>query len=210
MNSKTLYRIGIAGVVLFVLATVLAHLQMNRFYPMSQYISESFALGTPYGSYLRYLGVLPSGILITLFTIKVPNLVEDYSPAKWGFYLFAIFYGLGTVIIAFFPCEMGCSRGRSDIGTLQMMHNAFGMLTYFVSPFALVLIGTKLKGLLLNGNLSAVSFVCGFLSLVFIYLFATGPEGNFVGLFQRLAEATFLFWIVYTAINVKTCYTSKK
>ncbi|NNC85417.1 MAG: DUF998 domain-containing protein, partial [Bacteroidia bacterium] len=144
MNSKTLYRIGIAGVVLFVLATVLAHLQMTRFYPMSQYISESFALGTPYGSYLRYLGILPSGILITLFTFKIPNLIEDYSPAKWGFYLFAIFYGLGTVLVAFFPCEMGCSRGRSDIGTLQMMHNAFGMLTYFVSPFALVLIGTKL------------------------------------------------------------------
>lgn len=209
MKSKTLYWVGISGVILFVLAAILAHLQMKRFYPMSQYISESFALGTPYGTYLRYLGILPSGMLITLFAMNVPRLVEDYQPAKLGFYLFALFYGVGTILMAFFPCEYGCSRGQSDISALQAAHNTMGMLTYFLSPFALVLIGTKLKGLLLNGNVSAVSFICGFASLLFVYLFVTGLEGNYVGLFQRIAEAIFLTWIVYTAINIKYCYPSK-
>lgn len=209
MRSKTLYWVGISGVILFVLASFLAHLQMNRFYPMSQYISESFALGTPYGTYLRFLGILPSGILFTLFAIKVPALVDDYKPAKWGFYLFALFYGMGTVLIAIFPCEFGCSRGQSEISTIQAIHNALGMLTYFLTPFALIFIGTKLKGLLLNGNLSAVSFVSGFASLLFVYLFVTGLEGNFAGLFQRFAEAIFLIWILYTATNIKNCYPSK-
>lgn len=209
MKSKTLYWIGISGVILFVLATVLAHLQMNRFYPMAQYISESFALGTPYGVYLRYLGILPSGILFILFAIKVPALVDDYSPAKLGFYLFAIVYGFGTVLEAVFPCEISCSRGQSIISSLQVLHNTFVLITYFITPFVLVFIGTKLKGLLLNGNLSAVSFVCGFASLLFVYLFVTGLEGNFAGLFQRLAEGTFLIWIIYTATNIKNCYPSK-
>lgn len=203
MKSKAIFWIGIIGVFLFVASTIAAQLQLRTYYPLSQYISESFALGTPYGFYLRYFGLMPAGILFTIFAFSVPSLIDDYKPAKWGFYLFAIFYGLGTVLVAVFPCEYGCSRHLNTDSTLQLAHNLIGVFTYLITPFGLLLIGIKLKGLLIDGYLSTVSLFCGFAAIAFAYTFLSELDGDFAGLYQRMIEASMLIWMVYTAFLVR-------
>ena len=207
MKSKIIFWVGIIGVVLFVSSAVLAQIQLRTFYPLSQYISESFALGTPYGLYLRYFGLFPAGVLFIIFAFSIPSLVDDYKPAKFGFYLFAMFYGIGTILVALFPCEYGCSRHLNSIGTLQILHNLFGLLTYLLTPFSLLLVGIKLKGLLINSQLSAVSLVFGFASLVLVYAFLSGLDGDFAGLYQRMIEASLLIWILYVAFSLRKMKT---
>ena len=67
MNSKTVYRIGIMGVVLFATSSILGGLLIEDYDPLRQLISETYAIDVTYGLYLRMFGVIPSGILFTLF-----------------------------------------------------------------------------------------------------------------------------------------------
>ncbi len=67
MNNKTTFLIGIIGVSLFVVSSVLGGFLIENYNMASQLISESYAIDTEYGIILRIFGYIPSGILITLF-----------------------------------------------------------------------------------------------------------------------------------------------
>ena len=70
--------IGFLGVVFFISATILGGLQFSNYSHVSQLISESYAIGTPYGVQLRYLGFIPSGIFITAFAfLAIKNLPKS-------------------------------------------------------------------------------------------------------------------------------------
>ncbi len=67
MSNKLLFMIGILGVTFFSVASVLGGFQFEDYDPISQYISETMAVDTPYGKSLRIFGYIPSGILLTIF-----------------------------------------------------------------------------------------------------------------------------------------------
>ena len=58
---------GISGVGLFVVTCVLGGWQFEEYSHISQYISETYAMGTPHGKLLRFLGFIPSGLLLATF-----------------------------------------------------------------------------------------------------------------------------------------------
>ena len=67
MNNKSVFWIGILGVLFFAIPSIIGGFQINNYNPVSQFISESMAIGTPNGKLLRYYGYIPSGILLSLF-----------------------------------------------------------------------------------------------------------------------------------------------
>lgn len=93
------------GVFLFVTASNIGGLQIEEYNFTGQYISESFSEGLPNVVLLRYMYIF-SGFLLLLFGFMALQALKLSKIAKSGFYLFGIFYGLGTVTVLCFHATL--------------------------------------------------------------------------------------------------------
>ena len=145
MKNKFTFLIGILGVSLFIVSSIVGGFLIENYSILSQYISETYAIDTEYGVILRTFGYIPSGILLTLFCFIGVTYFQPSKLIKIGFYGIGIFYGLATVIVGIFPCDSGCSKQLVDPSTSQIIHNLMGLLTYIFVPICMILIGVGLK-----------------------------------------------------------------
>ncbi|NND10565.1 MAG: DUF998 domain-containing protein [Flavobacteriaceae bacterium] len=203
MTKIILFWFGILGVLLFVIAAILGGFQFDDYSHIQQFISESYATGTPYGNQLRYFMYLPSGILLSLFAFFAPRHFPKSKIISIAFGLFAVFYGLGTIVVSVFPCDEGCNRELIDPTISQIIHNLMGGLTYMIVPFAIIAIGIQTKSWQNYRAFAMMTLSCGSIALVFAWLMMANPNGNYIGLFQRLVEGSILFWVVNTAVKIK-------
>ena len=70
MNKRIIFWTGIIGVTLFSVSSILGGFQFDNYNPLSQYISETYAIDTPYGETIRYFGYIPSGLFLTFFAFS--------------------------------------------------------------------------------------------------------------------------------------------
>lgn len=164
MNNKIIYRIGILGVSLFVTASIVGGLLIEDYSVTSQYISESFAIDTVYGGYLRSFGYIPSGILIIVFCFYGSRTFQSLKLTKIGFLGLGIFYGLATIMVGLFPCDSGCNKEFINPSISQIIHNIAALLTYVFVPASLILVGIGLKKLPNFQRLSIQIITYGILS----------------------------------------------
>ncbi|WP_152286628.1 DUF998 domain-containing protein [Flavicella marina] len=202
MNNKNISFLGIIGVVLFLTSSILGGFLIDDYNIISQYISESYAIDTEYGKYLRTFGYIPSGILISTFCFLAVSYFHPSSQLKLGFYGIGIFYGLATVVVAIFPCDSGCNKELLNPSTSQLIHNFVGLLTYLFVPFFIILIGFQIKNTN-NTNFSLQSKVLGAINVLFVYLLFSNSTSIYVGLYQRMVELVFVLWIILCAIAIK-------
>lgn len=193
---------GVAGALLFISASILGGLQIEGYSFISQFISESYASGISNTNYLRYM-YMASGLLLALFGFMAPFVLPQAKNLKMGFFLFAIFYGLGTISTGFFPCDFGCPSDPENSSISQIIHNASGLLVYAVVPFCLMGIGLVSKKWKYDSKYSKVSLICGATACAFVVFLFGDAEGPFIGLFQRLVEGSILFWVFYTAFYIR-------
>lgn len=191
---------GILGVTFFVVTSILAGLQSSDYSHVSQLISESYSIDTPYGKFLRFLGYLPSGICLTIFAFSSARHFNKLNYAKVGFWGLGIFYGVATIVVSIFPCDKGCNKEFIDPSISQVIHNTTGLLTYIFTPLSLILIGIGLKGI--SNTLASLGFAAGLISILFIGILFSDPLSGFAGLFQRIIEGSILFWIVACSIVI--------
>ena len=194
---------AVLGALLFVGASVLGAEQIEGYSMIAQYISESYAAGLPNTQYLRYL-YIASGIFFALFAVMAPYEMPKSKGVKIGFFLFAIFYGLGTVTTGFFPCDIGCNPDPEIASLSQFIHNTVGFLVYATVPFCLIGIGFLSKKIIGPTKFSKTSLLCGAIAICFVVLLSGNPTGPFVGLFQRIIEGSILFWVVFTGYTIQT------
>jgi len=203
MKNKTIFWIGIIGVTLFAVPSILGGFQFENYNPISQYISESMAIDTPYGKILRYYGYIPSGILLAYFFLIAIKKFPKSKLIKIGFFGLIIFYGLATIIVGIFPCDKGCNKGWIDPSISQIIHNLTGFLTYIFVPVSLIIIGLGLQKLNNYKNFAKTTLICGLISFLFISILFTNPSSNYVGLYQRIIEVIFIIWIVNCSIQIR-------
>lgn len=203
MNKTTTFWLGIIGAILFIIPSVLGGFQFENYSHISQFISESYAFGTPYGVYMRFLGYVPSGILILLFAFSAWKLLPKSSLLKIGLIGFGIFYGIGTIIVGVFPCDTGCNKEFINPSVSQIIHNFSGALTYLFVPACLILIGISSRKWSNGKSISTISVFCGIMAFVFSMLLSSNPTGNYIGLFQRITEGFILFWLINIAFYIK-------
>lgn len=204
---KTLiFGAGILGTLLFVVASILGGAQIEGYSLVSQYISESYATGLPNTEYLRYM-YIASGILLALFGFMAPSEMPKSKGIKIGFFLFAIFYGFGTVTTGLFPCDIGCNPDPDKASLSQFFHNTAGFLVYAIVPFCLMGIGLSTKRITDATDISKISIICGVLAFAFVVLLFGNPTGPFIGLFQRIIEGSILFWVIYTTLHIRRTST---
>lgn len=203
MSGKAIFWTGILGVTLFGVASILGGFQFEDYNPMSQYISESMAVDTPYGQALRYFGYIPSGLLLTIFAFSALRKFPGSNFTKIGFWGLGIFYGIATVIVGIFPCDKGCSKELVEPSISQIIHNLTGSLTYVFVPISFIMIGIGLRKFKIHSGLSNIALLCGFNSIIFIGLLLTDPLAEYAGLYQRIIEGTFIIWIIACSIFIK-------
>lgn len=203
MNKQVIFLIGIIGVTLFSAASILGGFQFDNYNPLSQYISETYAIDTPYGQTLRYFGYIPSGIFLTIFAFSALRIFPKSSLIKTGFWGLGIFYGIATIIVGIFPCDKGCNRELVDPSISQLIHNLTGLLTYIFVPLSIIAIGLGLRQLKTQHGLSRIAILCGLNCVVFIGLLLTDPLSKYAGLYQRIIEGTFMIWIIVCSLFIK-------
>ena len=208
INQKA-FQYGILGATFFIVTTLLAGFQFENYSHTSQLISESYAIDSPYGIYLRMFGFIPSGLFIFLFSIHAKRIFSSSKKIKLGLTLFGIFYGLATVLVSIFPCDAGCNKELIDPSTSQLIHNTTGLLTYLIVPFSIILIGTALKKEKQYISLSRLSMFLGILSFFFVFIFFSEMSSPFIGLIQRVTEGTILLWMILFAIETKKIMSPK-
>ena len=201
MKRQVAFWSGLIGASLFVITSIIAGLQIEGYNFISQYISESYATGIPNSGYLKNLFII-SGICLAIFGWSATLNFKGYKSIQISFFLFAIFYGLGTITTGFFPCDYGCPSS-AEVSVSQFIHNATGFLTYVIVPFSLIGVGLASKKLPSASELSKVSLICGALSLAFVIILFGNPQGPYIGLFQRIIEGSILFWVMFTAFYIR-------
>jgi hypothetical protein len=202
MKHKITFLIGIVGVSLFVISSIIGGFLIDNYSVMSQYISESYAIDTEYGKILRIIGYIPSGFLIALFCFVAVRYFQSSKQLKIGFYGIGVFYGLATIVVAIFPCDSGCNKELIDPSSSQLIHNFVGSLTYLFVPIFMILIGLGLKKTS-NKWFSLQSILLGALSILFVYLLIANPNSGYIGIYQRMVEMFFVTWIIFCALAIK-------
>ena len=203
MTNKLVAYIGILGVSLFAIAAIVGPLLIDDYSVVSQYISESFASDTAYGRYLQYFGYVPSGILITIYCFSVPKYFPNSKLIVAGFFGLALFYGLGTVLVGFFPCDAGCPTDVIDSSLSQLIHNAIGSLTYIFLPISIFGVGLGLKKFEGYSRLSQIAMATAIISGIFIFILFSNPESDYRGVLQRVIETSFITFMVSSALRIK-------
>ena len=209
MSNKLLFYIGILGVSFFGLASFLGGFQFDDYDPISQYISETMALGTPYGKTLRFFGYIPSGILLAIFGFGAYKKFPKSNLVKIGFWGIGIFYGIATIVVGIFPCDIGCNKELVDPSISQTIHNMTGLLTYLFVPISIISIGIGLRKSKKHQGLSRMGIISGIICIVLVGLL-TDPLTNYAGLFQRILEGIFIIWIIACSIYIKNDANSEK
>lgn len=203
MSNKLIFFIGILGVSLFVVSSIVGGFLIENYSLTSQYISETYAIDTEYGIVLRSLGYIPSGILLTIFSFAGFKKLPQSKLTEIGFYGLGIFYGIATAIVGFFPCDSGCNKQFIDPSISQVIHNLMGFLTYMFVPICIILIGIGLKKSTNYNRLSIQAITYGVISILFVYLLFSNQNSKYLGLFQRMVEAVFIIWIITCSIAIK-------
>ena len=197
-----IFTAGVIGTFLFITASILGGIQIDGYSFISQFISESYATGIPNTAYLRYM-YIASGLLLAMFGFLAPYHISKGWGIKTGFFLFALFYGVGTITTGFFPCDIGCNPDPEMASLSQFIHNTAGFLTYSAVPFCLMGIGFSAKKSLNAVSFSKTSLICGILAFVFVILLFSNPTGDYKGLFQRIIEGSVLYWVIYVAFYIQ-------
>jgi len=195
---------GLLGVLFFVSATIIGGLQFSGYSHISQLISESYAMGTPYGIQLRYIGFLPSGIFMAAFAFYAAGAVPKSTPATCGFIGLGVFYGIATIIVSLFPCDKGCGKELVDPSLSQFIHNLTGLLTYLIVPVSLLMLGVAARKWPDAKFVSYAGIALGLIAMLFVGILSSNLHGNFAGLYQRIIEGSILAWIVVCSVYLGT------
>lgn len=203
MSRLTVSVIGLLGVALFVITAVTGALLIPGYSQLSQYLSESYAIDTKYGIYLRLLGYIPSGLLILLFCFLAIKHLPKSRAASIALKGIGLFYGGGTLLTGIFPCDAGCNKEMIDPSIAQLIHNLSGLVTYLTVPFLVLLLGISAFKWKEPKGVGSIITLCGLLAIVFSFLFFTQLDSAIGGLYQRILEGSILLSVTFMAFTIK-------
>lgn len=188
--------LGVASVILL---TVLGGAAFPGYSHTSQFISELGATGAPHGALVRFAGFLPAGVFLCLFVIGAFKVLPRSHLTTLGLAGIAI-YASGYLAAAFFPCDPGCRPAHPSFS--QLVHNFFGLVGYLLAPLFLLALGWSARHWPGGTHLTAPAFVAAVITLA--SLPALSPEFAYMGVIQRVIEASVLLWVIMCAWYVKS------
>jgi hypothetical protein len=197
LKSRIVFISGISGTLLVLLITFLGGANFPNYSHATQFISELGAFGAPNAGIINLAGFLPAGLLIITFTFFAWRSLPYSQGTTLGMFGLALF-ALGYIAAAFFPCEPGCRPSEPSLS--QALHNLLGLAGYFTAPLSLFLLGNAARKWPHGNHLAVLGFIGSALSL--LGLLGILSEFSYVGLAQRILEASVLTWIIVCAFYI--------
>jgi hypothetical membrane protein len=191
MTARLAACLGLAGVLMVVLLSIIGGMYFPGYRHASQFISELGAIDAPHGKLISFAGFLPAGLLIASFSFLAWRILPR-SPIASIAFLCLFFYAFGYIGAAFFPCEEAC-RPETP-GVSQALHNLFGLAGYVLAAPMLLLFGLAARKWPKAGALPPVAFSACPVALLGMLLMS--PDFEFVGLAQRALEGSVLVWVI--------------
>lgn len=165
----------------------------------SQFISELGALGAPNAPVVNFAGFLPAGVLISAFALLAWQILPRSRKSTLGM-IGLLLYAMGYIAAAFFPCEAGCRPPQPSLS--QVVHNILGLSGYVFAPLTLAILGWGAREWPNSHHLSIVGFVGSGFALAGLVLLS--PDFQYVGIAQRVLEASVLAWVVVCSFYIRT------
>ncbi len=181
----------------------------GHFYPhyshIAQFISELGATGSPYGTYVNYLGFIPTELFILGFVLISYSVLPRTKPNTIGLIFIAI-YGGTLGIAAFFPCDFEC---KPDVPTLShSIHMASAFPGYLCGIIAMFCISSGSMPWSKSKTFKFVGYVLAILAL-FAFL-NLDPSSKIVGLNQRILELSMYSWLIFFGYSLSKYLPNKK
>jgi hypothetical membrane protein len=163
-TDRTLLWVGVAGVLLYVGTWFTLGFLAEGYDPLQQAISELFDLGAPAWQRWTLASVLAvTGVALIPFGATLDRVLPGHG--RLG-PLLVVIAGVGTLLVAFFPCTDGCPPiGSSFTDTMHVVLAGGGYVGLVTAPlaFAWRLRATSWRGLalagLVLGGVATVGFV---------------------------------------------------
>lgn len=206
MNSRyLLLTLPILSFLWFTSTIVIA----GHFYPhyshIAQFISELGATGSPYGTYVNYLGFIPTELFILGFVLISYSVLPRTKSNTIGLIFIAI-YGGTLGIAAFFPCDFEC---KPDVPTLShSIHMASAFPGYLCGIIAMFCISSGSMPWSKSKTFKFVGYVLAILAL-FAFL-NLDPSSKIVGLNQRILELSMYSWLIFFGYSLSKYLPNKK
>lgn len=202
MTSSKVAWTGIIAVLWFIVTTLIGSYLNQNYNSTSQLISELYAVNAPNAYLLRYVGYIPSGLLIAIFFFYSIRFFPDVKLIIIGFLGIGVFYGLGTVICSLYPLDEVMKLEIQKPSTSEMIHELTGLLTYLITPLSMIFVGIGLNNKI-SKYVSLSFIILGIIAIVFVTRFLTDIHALNIGVIQRIIECCILLSITVLAFYLK-------
>ena len=198
---------GLAGPLLFILATILSAALRPGYNHVSQLISELGETGGSTAQLMTYLGFYPLGILTLLFSLSCFAAIRRNLLAVAGAVLVGI-AGLAVILAGIFPCDVGCAV--EDPSTDQILHTTAAMVAFLSLIVASILWSLRFRTLAHWRELWVYSLVLGIVAFLVLVAFFLLSESQIAGLVQRLLVLTLFAWLMVFAARLWSTWEASR
>ncbi len=187
---------GMAAPLFFAITTVAIGLATPGYDPVTQLVSELGIPSTPYAPAMNSIGLIMTGILISVFALAVHSVLSGGWKGALGAVLVAV-AGISFVAMGIFHCDQGCI----PITPGGSLHLVSGMIALVAGlGAALILSLVMIREREWNGYWQ-YSLATGVLLLVILPLFLLHPDK--AGLVQRILVGLIFLWMEVLAIRIR-------
>ena len=189
---------GIIGPILFAIIVIPLGYLWTGYNPLTQTISELGATNAP-NMGLQALNFAILGILTIVFAIGLTT----YNGLFRSTTVLVGMYGLGTLLVAFLPCDPGCSfRGSSVV---QVAHSLDALISFIGLAIAPLLFWrssrtvpswTRTSVWSLRVAMASIPLLVAYLVITVLSL------SPYTGLFQRIFFGLLFAWMTMIAIRL--------
>lgn len=196
MNSsikKHLIKFSWIGPLLFVTAIILFGFLNSGYSHVSQFISELGAKGANHSQLMNYLGIIPFGLSILLFSIGSLIALKNNMPNKISFTVLSV-TGILFITAGIFSCDEGCSF--ENMSQEAVIHNVSAFAAFVLFLISAILLG--INSFTEKRNKTYLfSLISGMVGMFLFYVISkTGIYSEYRGLYQRLFITNFLIWLI--------------
>lgn len=179
--------------MIFISAIILFGILNPGYSHISQYISELAADNAPNNLFMSYLGIMPFGISIVLFSLGGIRLNKKEYLNLISFSILLI-AGLLFIVAGIYNCDQGCSF--QDMSQKAIIHNMSAFMAFILLVICQLLVGLNVFKKE-DRKFYFLSLGIGIIGIFIFYIMGkTGIASEFRGLFQRLFIANACMWLV--------------
>lgn len=202
---KALIKFSWIGPLIFVSSILIFGFLNPGYSHINQFISELGANKAPNNQLMNFLGIIPFGLSIVLFSIGSLLVVKKNVLGKIAFVILTL-TGILFVIAGIFICDEGCNF--DNMTQESIIHNLSAFSAFILFIISAIILGmnsfTKKRN-----NYYVYSLIVGILGMFLFYLISeAGIYSEFRGLYQRLFLINFLIWLVVIGVYINKLTTT--